>query len=61
MPKEYIEVLGNGGHSDVCRDVAQKMGYVEAGFVLQNEWIEKVPTLKNKFLGTDEWLFKSSR
>ena len=29
------------GHSDVCRDVAKEMGYVEAGFVLQNEWDRK--------------------
>lgn len=57
MPKEYI-MLGNGGHSDVCRDVAQKMGYVETGFVLQNEWDRNGSNSKNKFLGTDEWLFK---
>jgi UDP-perosamine 4-acetyltransferase len=59
MRKEYI-MLGNGGHSDVCRDVAQKMGYAEAGFVLQNKWDGNGSSSKNNFLGTDQWLFEKA-
>ena len=51
-------MLGDGGHSDVCRDVAKKMGYVETGFVLKNELDRNSPNSINNFLGTDEWLFE---
>ena len=33
MNKKYI-MLGNGGHADVCRDIAKKGGYIEIGYVL---------------------------
>lgn len=58
MNKKYI-MLGNGGHADVCRDIAKKGGYIEIGYVLGAK--ESVTTeLDKSFLGNDEWLYKEN-
>lgn len=50
-------MLGNGGHADVCRDIAKKCGYIETGYVLDVKSSD-ASKLNKFFLGTDDWLFK---
>ena len=51
-------MLGNGGHASVCRDVAKRAGFVEAGYVLGRKSNQSGPDSDSCFLGTDEWLLQ---
>lgn len=55
MTKKYI-MLGNGGHANVCRDVAQKNGFEEIGYVLNDKSDQAGSVQNTPFLGCDDWL-----
>jgi sugar O-acyltransferase (sialic acid O-acetyltransferase NeuD family) len=59
MNRDYI-MLGDGGHASVCRDVAKRAGFVEAGYVLGRESNQSESDSDSCFLGTDEWLLQKT-
>lgn len=52
---EYV-MLGNGGHSKVCKQSAILMGYSYKGYVLPSINIEEALEDSGEFLGDDDWL-----
>ena len=60
MNKNYI-ILGNGGHANVCRDVAKKTGFEEIGYVLEKQNSNSGSASDNDFLGSDEWLVQQTK
>lgn len=55
---EYV-MLGNGGHSKVCKQSAILMGYSYKGYVLSSTHIREALDGDSEFLGDDDWLLNT--
>lgn len=58
LRNEYV-MLGNGGHSNVCKQSAILMGYSYKGYVLSSTNIGEVIGDNSEFLGDDNWLLNT--